>query len=226
MVEPLMPQRGGFIKPFGCGWFIKEYLLGHGPEGSPKIDPKKGACQTDIFHFYKIALHKAYAEDVVDFENEQRLIRGKPVYTETERVEYFMSRMPYKLVKCRYHSFSRYFHLLKQLGLVEFTGVEETATIQAHYPNAPARLYYRITKKGIKAPDRVWSNPQLALYPERGLEYYRKNRKKHKHSRKKMVQWQSPVTSHRRQVPALSPGYNLVQATDLHPLLPKCSVQD
>ncbi len=36
-----MPIRGRFIKPFGCGWFIKEYFLGHGPEGSPKIDPKK-----------------------------------------------------------------------------------------------------------------------------------------------------------------------------------------
>jgi len=41
VVEPLMPIRGGFIKPFGCGWFIKEYFLGHGPEGSPKIDPKQ-----------------------------------------------------------------------------------------------------------------------------------------------------------------------------------------
>ena len=128
MVEPLMPVRGGFIKPFGCGWFIREFLLGHGPEGFLKIDPKKGACQADIFYFYKIALHKAYAQDAVDYENEQRINQGKPVYSEEEyreRVDYLMSRMPYKLVKCRYHSFSRYFHLLKQLEWGEFTGRED-----------------------------------------------------------------------------------------------------
>jgi hypothetical protein len=188
MVEPLMPARGGFIKPFGCGWFIREFLLGHGPEGSPRIDPKKGACQEDIFYWYKISLHKAYAQDAVDYENEQRINQGKPVYSETEykeRVDYLMSRMPYKLVKCRYHSFQRYFHWLKQLEWVEFTGWEEPAAIQAHYPDAPPRRYYRLTQKGIKALDRQWSNPQLALYPERGLEYYRNKRKQHRYSRRK-----------------------------------------
>jgi hypothetical protein len=198
MVEPLMPARGGFIKPFGCGWFIREFLLGHGPEGSPKIDPKKGACQEDIFYYYKISLHKAYAQDAVDYENEQRINQGKPVYSEEEyreRVDYFMSRMPYKLVKCHYHSFSRYFHLLKQLGWVEPTGEEEAAAIQDYYPEAPPRRYYRLTRKGIKASKREWSNPQLTLYPERGLEYYRNKRKQHRYSRKK-------PTRRRRTLPA------------------------
>jgi hypothetical protein len=94
VVESLMPVRGGFIKPFGCGWFIREFLLGHGPEDSLKIDPRKGACHTDIFYYYKIALHKAYAQDAVDYENEQRINQGKPVYSEEEyreRVDYLMS---------------------------------------------------------------------------------------------------------------------------------------
>ena len=188
MVNQLMPVRGGFIKPFGCGWFIKEFLLGHGPEGSIKIDVKQGACQADIFYYYKIALHKAYAQDAADHENEQRLSQHRPIYSEEEyreRIDYLMSRMPYKLVKCRYHSFSRYFHFLKQLGWVEFTGVEEMASIQSNYPNAPPRRYYRLTGKGLKAPDLQWSNPQLTLYPERDLEYFRNKRKQHKYSRKK-----------------------------------------
>jgi hypothetical protein len=195
MLEQLMPIRGGFIKPFGCGWFIREYLLGHGPEGSPKIDSQKGACQEDIFYWYKISLHKAYAQDAADYENEQRVRRGYPVYTETEyreRVDYLMSRMPYKLVKCRYHSFSRYFHFLKQLGWVEFTGNEELSTIQEYYSDAPPRRYYRLTRKGIEAPDRQWSNPQITLYPERGLEYYRNKRKEHKYSRKKATRRRLP----------------------------------
>jgi hypothetical protein len=119
-----MPERGGFIKPFGCGWFIREHLLGHGPEGGPRIDPFRGACQKGLFYYYKIALHQAYAQDATDYENEQRVKQGKPAYTEQEyreRVTYLMPKTPYRLLKCRYHSFQRYFHLLKQLEWVEFT---------------------------------------------------------------------------------------------------------
>ena len=61
MVEPLKPTRGGFLRPFGCGWFIREFLLGHSPNGSPKIDPAVGAPQADVFHDYKMALLKATA---------------------------------------------------------------------------------------------------------------------------------------------------------------------
>ncbi len=43
MVELLRPIMGGFLRPFGCGWFIREFLLGNGPEGRPKIDPNRGA---------------------------------------------------------------------------------------------------------------------------------------------------------------------------------------
>ena len=120
----LRPARGGFLRPFGCGWFIREYLLGRSPNGSPGIDPENGSCQEDIFYHYKIALHKAYAEEAVAYENEERIGLGKPIYTDEEyqeRVGYYMSKMPYKLVKCRYHSFSRYFHFLKQLQWVERT---------------------------------------------------------------------------------------------------------
>jgi DNA-binding PadR family transcriptional regulator len=184
---PLRPGRGGFLRPFGCGWFIREFLMGHGPEGSLKIDPEIGACQEDIFYHYKKAMHRAYAEDAIAWENEERIRHGKPIYTEQEwmeRFEYFMSRIPYKLFKCRYHSFQRYFHWLKQLGWVEFTGKEETASMQDYCPEAPPRRYYRLTEKGINAPDYEWSNPQLTLYPERPLEYFREKRRQRKYARK------------------------------------------
>ena len=125
MVIELRPTRGGFLRPFGCGWFIREFLLGHGPEGSEKIDPNKGAVQEDIFYHYKLALHRAYAEDATAWENDQRAKRHLPLYTPeeyAERVDWHLRRIPYKLVKARYHSFSRYFHWLKQLEWVERTG--------------------------------------------------------------------------------------------------------
>src|SRR3990170_7834024 len=124
MVIQLRPGRGGFLRPFGCGWFIREFLLGNGPEGSPQIDSEKGAVQEDIFYYYKLALHRAYAEDAVAWENEDRIRAKKPIYSPeeyAERVGWYFRRIPYKLVKCRYHSFQRYFHWLKQLGWVEFT---------------------------------------------------------------------------------------------------------
>jgi hypothetical protein len=190
VVIQLRPGRGGFLRPFGCGWFIREFLLGHAPEGALKIDPEVGACQEDIFYYYKLALHRAYAEDAVAWENEARLKAGKPIYSPEEydeRVDWHFRRIPYKLVKARYHSFQRYFHWLKQLGWVEFTGKEEKSSVQEvmpDYPQAPPRRYYHLTKKGKEAPDYEWSNPQLTLYPERGLDYFREKRKERKYVRK------------------------------------------
>ena len=186
----LRPARGGFLRPFGCGWFIREFLLGHGPEGSPKINPEPGACQADIFYHYKIAHHKAYAEDAIAYENEERIKKGLLIYSEAEyveKLEYYLSRIPYKLVKCRYHSFQRYFHWLKQLRWVEFTGTEEKSSVQENMPDylqAPPRKYYRLTRKGIDAQDYEWSNPQLTLYPQRPLEYFRQKRRERRYARK------------------------------------------
>jgi DNA-binding PadR family transcriptional regulator len=86
-----------------------------------------------------------------------------------------------------YHSFQRYFHWLKQLQWVEFCGREEKSSVQEvmpDYPDAPPRRYYRLTQKGKEAPDYQWSNPQLTLYPERGLEYFREKRKGRKYVKK------------------------------------------
>ena len=63
MILALKPQRGGFLRAFGCGWFIREFLLGKGPFGAPLIDSARGACQADIFFCYKNALIQATAED-------------------------------------------------------------------------------------------------------------------------------------------------------------------
>ncbi|MBI2852161.1 MAG: hypothetical protein HYX84_03545 [Chloroflexi bacterium] len=115
------------MRPFGCGVFIRDFLLGLGPFGSPNIDPKKGAATQDIFYHYKLALHTAYAEEAVDRENKQRIDAGKSIYSPeeyAERVDRYLKRLPYKLVKARYYSFQRYFHWLKQLEWVEPTGEE------------------------------------------------------------------------------------------------------
>jgi len=191
MTLALRPDQGGFLRPFGCGWFIREFMLGHGPEDSAKINPDAGTCQADIFYHYKLALHRAYADDAVAWENEERIRKGKPIYTPEEyqeRFEHLLSRIPYKLTKCRYHSFQRYFHWLKQLGWVELTGKEEPSSVQEvmpDYDDAPPRKYYRLTRKGKEAPDYEWSNPQLTLYPERGRDYFREKRRNHHYSRRK-----------------------------------------
>ena len=59
----LRPNRGGFLRPFGCGWFIREFLWGKGPEGSTPIDPERGAPQADINYEYKEALARATARE-------------------------------------------------------------------------------------------------------------------------------------------------------------------
>ena len=169
MVEALRPTRGGFLKPFGCGWFIREFLLGHGPNGSPRIDPNVGAPQADIFYYYKTSLRGATALDRATREEERRARREKRAIRpeEIERLtERYLARMPYKTTGCRYHSFVVYFSNLQRLGWVEFTGREEPSAFQDHYPPGPSRKYYRLTRAGREASDTAWADPLCALYGE------------------------------------------------------------
>jgi hypothetical protein len=167
VAEPLRPARGGFLRPFGCGWFIREFLSGHGPNGSPGIDPNEGAPQADIFYHYKTALLHAIALDRATREEERRAWRERRAISpeNIERLtERYLARLPYKATSCRFHSFVVYFSNLQRLGWVEFTGREEPSAFQDHYPPGPSRKYFRLTTAGRQAGDAAWSNPRLALY--------------------------------------------------------------
>jgi hypothetical protein len=90
VVEILRPNRGGFLRPVGCGPFIKSFLLGDGPEGSTKIDPDRGAPIDDIRYAYKSALQRAYAEDMVAMALEKGIELS---------VEEALERIPHRLTK-------------------------------------------------------------------------------------------------------------------------------
>ena len=163
----LRPTIGGFIRPFGTAWFIIEFLKGNEPEDSKRIDPDIGAPMTDIHFEYKSALHRAHARDTVEREEERRIRKDKPAYTEEEyreRFNYYLSRIPYKLLKMRYSSFTRYFGHLKRLGWVEETGQTEPSAIQDDYPPAPSRVYYHLTEAGKRASMAEISDPLMTLY--------------------------------------------------------------
>jgi len=167
LVELLKPIRGGFLRPFGCGWFVREFLLGNGPYGSPAIDPDNGAPQADIFHHYKMALMRVTALDRATRAEEKRARREKrPISPENieSLAKQYLARMPYKAQGCRYHSFVVYFSTLQRLVWVEPTGREEPSSFQEHYPPGQPRRYYRLTKSGRDASDAAWSNPYLVLY--------------------------------------------------------------
>lgn len=167
MLLALRPQRGGFLRPFGCGWFIREFLAGNGPYGSPVVDPGEGAPQADIFRFYKEALRQETALDRATRAEEKRARREKrPVDPESidRLTERYLARMPYKAKGCRYHSFVVYFSNLVRLGWVEFTGREEPSAFQTGYPAGPPRRYYRLTVAGWGASEAAWANPRQALY--------------------------------------------------------------
>jgi hypothetical protein len=122
---PLKPSRGGFLRPFGCGEFIREFLPGHGPYGSPVIDPDIGAPQADIFYHYKQALLRETAFDrATRIEEKTARHEGRPIEPdEIDRLaESILARLPYKTRGCRYHSFVVYFANLRRLGLVEWVG--------------------------------------------------------------------------------------------------------
>jgi hypothetical protein len=167
MTLPLKPERGGFLRPFGCGEFIRDYLLGKGPHDSPSIDPQIGAPQADIFREYKQALMRATVLDRATRVEEKRAKREKRSI-DPDNIDLlsksFLSRMPFRTRGCRFHSFVVYFTNLQRLGWVEATGQKKLSKFQAHYPPGPPRKYFRITKAGREAGDDAWRNPQRALY--------------------------------------------------------------
>jgi len=167
VLEPLRPMRGGFLRPFGCGWFIWDYLLGNGPNGSPPINPDIGAPQADIFYHYKTALLRATAIDRAT-RMEGRIARREKRSINPDNIDRltkkYLARMPYKANGCRYHSFVVYFSALRRLGWVEATGREEPSAFQGNYPPGPPRKYYRLAQGGKEASDEAWANPQVALY--------------------------------------------------------------
>ncbi len=167
MVMRLVPSRGGFLRPFGCGWFIREYLLGNGPEGSTKIDSDRGATQADINFEYKEALARATARERAERIISRMVLSGADVTEEeADRIyERELKRLSRKFTHMRYHSFLMYFGVLKRLGWVEPTEETEPSTIQDNYPSAPERVYYRLTAKGKRAGGELWSNPLFTLYP-------------------------------------------------------------
>jgi len=166
-LEPLRPVRGGFLRPFGCGPFIREFLLGNGPHNSPAIEPELGAPQADVFYQYKQALRRATAEDRAVRQEEKSAKRAKrginPDNIETLTKRY-LERLPYKSRGCRYHSFVTYFSTLQKLGWVEPSGVVEPSAFQDNYPQGKPRIYFRLTQTGKSATDDLWADPRKALY--------------------------------------------------------------
>jgi hypothetical protein len=173
------PTTGGFLRPFGTAWFIMEFLKGGGPDDSKHIDPDIGAPMTDIHFEYKSALHRANARDAVEKEEERRIRKGSPAFTVeeyNERLQHYLSHIPYKLLKMRYSSFTRYFGHLKRLGWVEESGKTEPSAIQDDYPPAPSRVYYRLTDAGRRASMAEISDPVMTLYHYSRAQRSAKNR--------------------------------------------------
>ena len=167
MTELLKPKRGGFLRPFGCAWFIREYLLGHSPEGSPLVDPDVGAPQADIFHHYKMALRRSTAMDrAIRHEEKEAKRQKRSIDPDNINIffEKYLAKMPYKATGCRYHSFVTYFSTLRRLGWVKPSGKKEASSFQDHYPGGKSRIYYRLTAAGQSADDGAWANPQFTLY--------------------------------------------------------------
>jgi hypothetical protein len=167
LVEQLKPTRGGFLRPFGCGQFIREFLMGYGPYGSSTIDSDVGACQADIFREYKLALMRATALDRATRAEEKKARREKRAIDpdNIDRLaDRYLARMPYKAQGCRFHSFINYFSTIQKLNWVEATGKEETSTFQEHYPEGQPRKYFRLSETGRQASDDGWKNPHRALY--------------------------------------------------------------
>jgi len=150
--------------------------MGNGPEGSTPIDPERGAPQADINYEYKEALARATARERAEKIISRMVVSGADVTEEqAEKIhERELKKVSRKFTRMRYHSFLVYFGVLKRLNWVESTSELENSSIQDNYPDAPDRVYYRLTRAGREAGDDLCSKPQYALYPENGRSHQSK----------------------------------------------------
>jgi len=164
------PEQGGFLGPFGCSWFIREFLMGYSPEGAGVINHEREATQTDINYAYKEALDKATTRERAERIISRMVVDGVDVIEDKAGNIYQreLKRISRKFTHMRYRSFLVYFGVLKSLGWVAETGYTEPSTIQDYHSPAPDRVYYRLAEKGKEAPGEYWSNPLFTLYPEIG----------------------------------------------------------
>jgi hypothetical protein len=172
MAESVRPSRGGFTRPFGCGWFIREFLLGNGPYDTPRIDSNVGKPQSDVFYYYKNTLRLITAQEkATKLEEKQAQRQGRAIDPDNieKLAQQYLERLPYKAWGCRYHSFVVYFSNLKRLDWVEVTGREEHSSFQDNYTEGQPKTYYRLTDKGRGASDDEWRNPHGTLYGETKL---------------------------------------------------------
>ena len=119
----LKPNKDGFLRPFGCGWFVREYLLGNRPAGSTKIDPRLGDCQSNVCYQYKEGIAKATAQARAEKVISDMVVNGADVSEETAEIIFQreLKKVSRKFTHMRYHSFLMYFGVLKRLGWVEIT---------------------------------------------------------------------------------------------------------
>lgn len=163
----LRPKKGGSHRVFGCAWFVKQFLMGNKPYGSPSVNPVIGAPQSEIFYEYKnclireMAMEKATRQEEELSRREKRAINPENIDKLYGR---YLEQTPYKTTSCRYHSFVVYFSNLIRLGWVEFTGRTEHSEFQDHCIKAWPKRYYRLTPAGMAASEADWANPQMALY--------------------------------------------------------------
>ena len=82
---------------------------------------KRQATSTTVNGYFR-ALRTFF--NWLELEEERQINKDKPAYTEEEcreRLNYYLSHIPYKLLKMRYSSFTPYFGHLKRLGWVKGT---------------------------------------------------------------------------------------------------------
>ncbi len=159
---PTKPSRGGFLRPFGCGWFSWESLADNAPYVSPVINPTIGAPQADIFHYYEEALrqisvmNRATGMATRTARGEKRTIGSGNIGSLNQ---HHLARITCKANGCRYHTFGVNFFNLQSLGGVDPSGTVRSSAFQGNYSPVPPRGYRRLNAAGSVAPDSTSANP-------------------------------------------------------------------
>ncbi|MFC1982555.1 hypothetical protein ACFLV5_02045 [Chloroflexota bacterium] len=88
MVSPMLSSKEGFLRRFGCGWFIREFLPGKAPGGSLAIALEQGTPHPEINFEYKEALALVTARELAERIISHMVVCGADITEEDAQRSY------------------------------------------------------------------------------------------------------------------------------------------
>jgi hypothetical protein len=169
MVIPLKPARGGgHHDRQNPGLFIRDFLSNQDAAAHDIFVAYKKSVQADISPEYRASVRKKLRASILRGKRTHPHERVKVEESEIDaRMDDYLKEHKPRFLRhaCSYNSFQHYIYVLKELGLIDYTGTTETADGKGGTPSTEwHETHPAVNLRIVKANDPAWSNLWAAYH--------------------------------------------------------------